>query len=196
MFAFSRFISIFHHHTSKRQQYRPWLYYICLNLFALVYYQQSIERHSTLVFLSNMSGNVARARVKSPSSTSSFLETRGGDEHEPSSSHLQHENSSMSWGFLYNMSFGPGHRADEACRTWTPTAFDRLVTYSIQALHELINFVDLPSAADLYVPSLPGLPDMATHPTHPLNIYAGMLPSYPGEGKGGGEGETGKDAKL
>lgn len=37
---------------------------------------------------------------------------------------------------------------------------------------------------------------MATHPTHPLNIYAGMLPSYPGEGKGGGEGETGKDAKL
>ncbi|AAW43480.1 KEX1 protein precursor, putative [Cryptococcus deneoformans JEC21] len=55
---------------------------------------------------------------------------------------------------------------------------------------------DLPSAADLYVPSLPGLPEMATHPTHPLNIYAGMLPSYPGEGKVGGEGQTGKDAKL
>lgn len=95
------------------------------------------------------------------------------------------------------MSFPPKHRADVVCRTWTSTACDRLVTYSIQTLHQkLINVVELPSAADLYVPSLPGLPDMATHPTHPLNIYAGMLPSYPGEGKVGGEGETGKDAKL
>ncbi|WVQ79509.1 pheromone-processing carboxypeptidase KEX1 [Cryptococcus sp. DSM 104549] len=54
----------------------------------------------------------------------------------------------------------------------------------------------LPTAAELFVPSLPGLPNMASHPTHPLNLYAGMIPSYPGEGKGGGEGATGKDAKL
>ncbi|WVQ96226.1 hypothetical protein IAU59_003330 [Kwoniella sp. CBS 9459] len=55
---------------------------------------------------------------------------------------------------------------------------------------------DLPTAADLFVPSLPGIPNLASHPTHPLNLYAGMLPSYPGEGNGGGDGDTGKDAKL
>ncbi|KIR34460.1 pheromone-processing carboxypeptidase KEX1 [Cryptococcus deuterogattii MMRL2647] len=104
-----------------------------------------------------MSGNDARARVRSLSSTSSPLEIRDSDEQESSSSQSQH-----------------GSRKREPQRRAT----------------------ELPSAADLYVPSLPGLPDMATHPTHPLNIYAGMLPSYPGEGKGGGEGETGKDAKL
>ncbi|WWD20051.1 hypothetical protein CI109_104524 [Kwoniella shandongensis] len=54
----------------------------------------------------------------------------------------------------------------------------------------------LPSAADLFVPSLPGVENLASHPTHPLNVYAGMLPSYPGEGKGGGDGNTGKDAQL
>lgn len=34
-------------------------------------------------------------------------------------------------------------------------------------LHEKVKLIppDLPSAADLYVPSLPGVPDMATHPT-------------------------------
>lgn len=31
---------------------------------------------------------------------------------------------------------------------------------------------------------------------HPLNLYAGSLPSYPGEGEGGGEGDTGKDAQI
>ncbi|WWC73439.1 uncharacterized protein I206_107408 [Kwoniella pini CBS 10737] len=55
---------------------------------------------------------------------------------------------------------------------------------------------DLPTAADLFVPSLPGIPNLASHPTHPLNLYAGEIPSYPGEGKGGGDGDTGKDAKL
>ncbi|ODN78321.1 pheromone-processing carboxypeptidase KEX1 [Cryptococcus amylolentus CBS 6039] len=55
---------------------------------------------------------------------------------------------------------------------------------------------DLPTAAELFVPSLPGIPNLATHPTHPLQVYAGMLPSYPGEGNGGGEGDVGKDAKL
>ncbi|WRT69408.1 uncharacterized protein IL334_006393 [Kwoniella shivajii] len=54
----------------------------------------------------------------------------------------------------------------------------------------------LPTAADLFVPSLPGIPNLASHPTHPLNLYAGEIPSYPGEGKGGGDGDTGKDAKL
>ncbi|OCF61700.1 pheromone-processing carboxypeptidase KEX1 [Kwoniella mangroviensis CBS 10435] len=54
----------------------------------------------------------------------------------------------------------------------------------------------LPTAAELFVPSLPGIPNLATHPTHPLHLYAGEIPSYPGEGQGGGEGATGKDAKL
>ncbi|GMK54848.1 hypothetical protein CspeluHIS016_0114340 [Cutaneotrichosporon spelunceum] len=54
----------------------------------------------------------------------------------------------------------------------------------------------LPTAADLFVPSLPGVPNMADHPTHPLNLYAGELPSYPGENAGGGEGPTGKDALI
>ena len=80
--------------------------------------------------------------------------------------------------------------------------------------------IDLPSAADLYVHSLPGVPNLANHPTyvhlrpplhlvdqrfvtdranvsrHPLNLYAGTLPSYPGEGNGGGEGDTGKGSKI
>ncbi|RXK38002.1 carboxypeptidase D [Tremella mesenterica] len=56
--------------------------------------------------------------------------------------------------------------------------------------------ITLPTAADLFVPSLPGIPDLASHPTHPLNVYAGELPSYPGEGKGGGEGDTGKEAQI
>lgn len=30
----------------------------------------------------------------------------------------------------------------------------------------------------------------------PLTMFAGTLPSYPGEGQGGGEGDTGKDAEL
>ncbi|WVW86604.1 hypothetical protein I302_108655 [Kwoniella bestiolae CBS 10118] len=56
--------------------------------------------------------------------------------------------------------------------------------------------IPLPTAADLFVPSLPGIPNLATHPTHPLHLYAGEIPSYPGEGQGGGDGATGKDAKL
>ncbi|ORY34995.1 Alpha/Beta hydrolase protein [Naematelia encephala] len=56
--------------------------------------------------------------------------------------------------------------------------------------------IDLPTAAELFVPSLPGLPDLASHPTHPLTLYAGSLPSYPGEGRGGGEGDTGRDAQI
>ncbi|WVR08292.1 hypothetical protein IAU60_005341 [Kwoniella sp. DSM 27419] len=55
---------------------------------------------------------------------------------------------------------------------------------------------DLPTAADFFVPSLPGVENLASHPTHPLNVYAGMLPSYPGEGNGGGDNDTGKDAQL
>lgn len=97
VFPFSRFISIFHHHTLERQQYQRWLYYICLNLFALVYYQQSVQHRSTSVFPSNMSGNVACARVRSQSSTFSPLETRDGDEQESSSSDSQHGSSSMFW---------------------------------------------------------------------------------------------------
>ena len=31
---------------------------------------------------------------------------------------------------------------------------------------------------------------------HPLNLYAGLLPSDPGEDNGGGEGSTGRDAEL
>ena len=31
---------------------------------------------------------------------------------------------------------------------------------------------------------------------HPINLYAGLLPSDPGEAGGGGEGETGRDAEL
>ncbi|WWC93111.1 uncharacterized protein L201_008077 [Kwoniella dendrophila CBS 6074] len=58
------------------------------------------------------------------------------------------------------------------------------------------SLTSLPTAADLFVPSLPGIPNLATHPTHPLTLYAGEIPSYPGEGKGGGDGDTGKDAKL
>ncbi|CAK9785817.1 putative KEX1 protein precursor [Cutaneotrichosporon oleaginosum] len=54
----------------------------------------------------------------------------------------------------------------------------------------------LPTAAELFVPSLPGVPDLADHPTHPLNLYAGEIPSYPGPNAGGGEGPTGKDARI
>lgn len=71
--------------------------------------------------------------------------------------------------------------------------------------------VGQPTAADFYVPSLPGLPNLSSHPTyvtvpshseatltgrHPLNLYAGHLDSYPGDGQGGGEGDTGKDAAI
>nr|ODN91244.1 pheromone-processing carboxypeptidase KEX1 [Cryptococcus depauperatus CBS 7841] len=48
----------------------------------------------------------------------------------------------------------------------------------------------LPTAAELFVHSLPGLPNLASHPTHPLEIYAGLLPSY------SGEGDIGKEDKL
>lgn len=34
------------------------------------------------------------------------------------------------------------------------------------------------------------------YPRHPLNLYAGHLASYPGEGKGGGDGDVGKDAAI
>ncbi|EKD02059.1 hypothetical protein A1Q2_03611 [Trichosporon asahii var. asahii CBS 8904] len=54
----------------------------------------------------------------------------------------------------------------------------------------------LPTAAELYVESLPGIPNMAAHPTHPLNVYAGEIPSYPGPGKGGGDGQVGVDADI
>lgn len=36
----------------------------------------------------------------------------------------------------------------------------------------------LPPAAAFYVPSLPTLPGLLhAHPTHPLNVWAGLLPS-------------------
>lgn len=55
----------------------------------------------------------------------------------------------------------------------------------------------LPTAADLYVSSLPTLPyKLNQHPTHPLNIWAGLLPSDPGEAAGGGDGSVGRDAKI
>ncbi|KAL7424907.1 Cell death protease [Cryptotrichosporon argae] len=54
----------------------------------------------------------------------------------------------------------------------------------------------LPTAADFYVHELPGIGHPASHPTHSLVIHAGELPSYPGEGNGGGEGATGQDAQL
>lgn len=34
------------------------------------------------------------------------------------------------------------------------------------------------------------------HTRHPLNLYAGEIPSYPGEGQGGGDDATGKDARI
>ncbi|KAL1410267.1 Cell death protease [Vanrija albida] len=54
----------------------------------------------------------------------------------------------------------------------------------------------LKSAAEYYVHSLPGLGELSSHPTHPLTVHAGEIPSYPGEGKGGGEGATGKDGEI
>jgi hypothetical protein len=41
-----------------------------------------------------------------------------------------------------------------------------------------------------------GPPRLALTHRHPLNLYAGLLPSYPGEGFGGGFGPVGQKAKI
>jgi carboxypeptidase D len=71
-----------------------------------------------------------------------------------------------------------------------------MVCYHSYAPTQAYRSLGLPTAADLYVHSLPGIPNLSTHPTHPLNLYSGLLPSYPGEGQGGGEDATGVDAKI
>lgn len=55
----------------------------------------------------------------------------------------------------------------------------------------------LPPASSFYVPSLPTLPyPLNQHPTHPLNVWAGLLDSDPGEKDGGGEGAVGRESKI
>ncbi|CDZ97043.1 kex1 protein [Phaffia rhodozyma] len=52
-------------------------------------------------------------------------------------------------------------------------------------------------ASSFYVPSLPTISHrLNQHPTHPLNVWAGALPSDPGELAGGGEDDTGRDAQI
>lgn len=53
---------------------------------------------------------------------------------------------------------------------------------------------DLPSAAHFYVPSLPTLPGkLNQHPTHPLDVWAGLLPSADPQAK---EDDKTKDDKI
>ncbi|KAL7416128.1 Alpha/Beta hydrolase protein [Mrakia frigida] len=55
----------------------------------------------------------------------------------------------------------------------------------------------LPPASSFYVPTLPTLEfPLNQHPTHPLNVWAGLLDSDPGEDDGGGKGATGREAKI
>jgi carboxypeptidase D len=54
-----------------------------------------------------------------------------------------------------------------------------------------------PSAASFYVHSLPTLEyPLGLHPTHPLNVWAGLLDSDPGAKDGGGPNETGREGEI
>jgi len=108
---------------------------------------------------------------------------------------------------------GPsGRRSEKRGITGRQSGGEIILFTWFQDIESLV--LALPTAAELYVPSLPGIPNLASHPTqarpmngfeepltslysrHPLTLYAGELPSYPGEGQGGGDGDTGKDAQI